>query len=282
MYIRSCFFCLIVLLSFTACDSQQYIFSDEELSFFQSKADTDKERVLALSNQVYSGSPKCSLELDCPELCRSIYSVEDKQKECINLKAQQVYQLEKLYKTLFEKKLSTLEKMNVFDLKVFFNIDSEPLFHFFKSLDLFSLKVFFKWIALNWQIAQVFQEEDSQSLFLRIFLKKIADNPINSLKEPILEDRTFVELAWLKQNDFALLWLQDYFQTKRCSKSEEKELDNCILAQYCLVSDSFKPDISKEFVELKFVKDNIKEGYKDFKSFCSEFCLSPEGQSYCA
>ena len=266
-----------------ACNSSQSVFSSEELIFFQSKASADK-KVLALSNQVYFGSPECSLDSDCPEVCHSIYTLKQRRQECKKLKAQQVYQLKELYNILLEKDFSALEKVNVFDLKVFFNIGAEPLFLFFKSLDLFSSKLFLQWIAVNWQAAQVFQEEDFQSLFLKIFLKKIADAPISSLKEPILEDRTFIELAWLKQNDFALLWLQDYFQRNQCLEAEEQELDNCMLAQYCSVSDSFKQDVSREIIEFKFIRDIIKKegAYKDFKSFCSDFCLSKEGQNYCA
>ena len=284
MCIRSCFLCFIALLFLGACDSSQPVLTPEELNFFQSnKTDSEKERILTLSGQVYSGSQKCSLDSGCLELCHEIYSLEDSQKSCQKLKAQQVYQMEKLYNSWLKKDLFELENINVFDLKVFFNVGSEPLFHFFKSLDLFSLKIFFKWIALNWQTAKVFQEEDDQKLFLGIFLNKLADSPINSLKEPILENRTFIELSWLKQNDFALLWLYDYFQVKLCDGLEGEELENCAIAKYCLAGGSLKEDVSREIVELKFIKGAIKrEGdYKDFKSFCSDFCLLQKGQSYC-
>ena len=64
---------------------------------------------------------------------------------------------------------------------------------------------------------------------------------------------------------------------------KEKELDNCMLAQYCLVSDSFKQDVSTEIIEFEFIKKLLKEkgGYADFKSFCSNFCSSGQGQNYC-
>ena len=280
MYKRSYFLYIIVFLALTACNSYQSDFSSEELIFLQSKIEgADKKEILALSNQVYFGSPTCSLDLNCPKVCRNLYSLDARQKDCKKLKAQQVYQLEVLYNILLEKDFSGLEKVNVFDLKVFFNVGAEPLFRFFKSLDLFSTKIFLKWISLNWKVAQVFQEEN-----FYLFLKNLGDHPINSLKEPILEDRTFIELAWLKQNDFALLWLQDYFQKNQCLEAEEIELDNCVLAQYCLVSESFKEDVSKEFIDFKFVRSVIKEkgGYKDFKAFCSEFCLSKKEQSYCS
>ena len=283
MCIKNCFFYFIVLLCLGACDSSLPVFSQEELRFFQSKADSDKKQILTLSDQVYSGSPVCFVDSECLKVCNEIYSLEDSQKECKTLKAQQVYQIEKLYALLLEKKISDLENVNVFDLKVFFNVSAEPLFQFFKSLDLFSSKNFLNWIALNWQVAKVFQEEDNMFLFLQIFLNKISDSPINSLKEPILEDRTFIELAWFQQNDFVLLWLYDYFKKKECAGGKEKELDNCVLAQYCLVSDSFKKDVSTEFMELNLIKDLVKEkgDYTDFKNFCFDFCLSNEGKNYC-
>ncbi|MCZ0933222.1 MAG: hypothetical protein OXJ52_08730 [Oligoflexia bacterium] len=275
---------MIAGLCLGACDSAQNGFSSEELKFFQSKAeDPDKKQTLALSNKVYSGSDVCFVDSKCLELCHKIYSLADDQKNCRKLKAQQVYQIEKLYGIFLEKDPADLENVNVFDLKVFFNVSAEPLFQFFKSLDLFSSKIFLNWIALNWQVAKVFQEEDDQLLFLRIFLNKLSDSPINSLKEPILKDRTFIESAWLKQNDFALLWLHDYFQKNQCMGLKERELDNCAIAQYCLAGASFKKDVSTEIIEFKFIKDLVKrEGnYTDFKSFCSDLCSSKKGQNYC-
>ena len=267
--LKNGFFWLTSLLFLGACDSPQESFSTEELKFFQSKAeDPDREQILALSDRVYSGSDACFVDTKCQKLCHKIYSSDD-QKNCKKLKAQQVYQIEKLYGVFLEKNPTSLENVNVFDLKVFFNVNPEPLFQFFKSLDLFSSKIFLNWIALNWQVAQVFQEEDDQLIFLRIFLNKLSDSPINSLKEPILKDRTFIELAWLKQNDSALLWLYDYFQKNQCAGLEEKELDSCVLAQYCLAGANFKKDVSTEFIEFNFIRDSVKrEGdYTDFNSF---------------
>ena len=283
MCIKNYFFWLTALLCLGACDSSLSIFSKEELQFFQSKADSDRKPILTLSDQVYSGSPVCFIDSSCLKVCDKIYSLEDGQKECKQLKSQQVYQIEKLSDLLFEKKLSSLENINVFDLKVFFNVSSEPLLKFFKSLDLFSSKVFFSWIALNWQVAKVFHEEDSMFLFLRIFLNKLADSPINSLKEPMLKDRTFVELSWFRQNDFALLWLNDYFKKEECAGGQANELNNCVLAKYCLVSDNFKEDVSTEFIEFSFIRDLVKKegSYTDFKNFCSDFCLSDKGKNYC-
>ena len=283
MCINSHFFLFVALLSLGACDFQKPIFSDEELNFFQSKAHSDQQQIFTLSNQVYSGSQKCPFDSQCMDLCHKIYSLENSLRKCKKLKAQQVYQIEKLYSALLEKDLSHLESVNVFDLKVFFSVGAEPLFQIFKSLDLVSSKDFFKWIALNWQVAQVFQEEDEQLLFLRIFLNRLADSPINSLKEPIQGDRTFIELAWLKQNDFALLWLYDYFHKNQCAGVESRELENCAVAQYCLASDSFKEDVLEEIIELNVIRDLIEgEGsYTNFKSFCSDFCSSQKGQNYC-
>ena len=267
-----------------ACDSSQIQSSVEgfELEFSQSKS-LYRDQVFTLSDQVYAGSSVCSVESRCLKVCSEIYSLEDDQKDCQKRKAQQIYQIEKLYNTLLKKNLSDLEDLSVFDLKVFFNIGAEPLFQFFKSLDLFSSKIFLNWIVLNWQVAKVFSEEDDQLLFFRIFLNKLGPLPINSLKEKIFKDRTFVELAWLKQNDFALLWMNSYFQRSQCLDLKEKELGKCMLAQYCLISDSFKRDVSEEIVNFKFIENLLEGGgsYRDFKAFCSDFCVSAKGQSYC-
>ena len=268
-----------------ACSPSQNISlsSDFELEFYKSEEDADRAEILSLSDELYAGSKLCSLDSECLNLCAGIYSLKEDQKNCQALKTQQVYQIQKLYQSFLDKNLSSLEDINIFDLKVFFNVSARPLFQFFKSLDLVFSKLFFNWIALNWQVAQVFSEEDNQALFLRIFLNKLGDLPINSLKEQISENRTFIELAWLKQNDFALLWLNNYFKEEPCGGLKKEELNHCIVAQYCLVRDSFKQDVSKEMIEFRLIGDIIKEGsdYKDFNSFCSNFCFSGRGKTYC-
>ena len=268
-----------------ACSPSQNISSssDFKLEFYQSEEDSDREEILSLSDKLYAGSPECSLESDCLTACADIYSVTVDQKNCRDLKTQQVYQLQKLYHSFLSKNLSDLENINIFDLKVFFNVSAKPLFDFFKSLDQTFSKLFLNWIALNWQVAKVFSEEDSHALFFRIFLNKLADMPINSLKEQISENRTFIELAWLKQNDFALLWLNNYFKKQKCEGVEKESLDDCLVSQYCLVRDSFKEDVSQEIMEFRLIGDIIKEenGYTNFNSFCYDFCLNGNGQSYC-
>ncbi|MCY4321310.1 MAG: hypothetical protein OXC37_02750 [Bdellovibrionaceae bacterium] len=285
MFIKKYFVCFIIYFFLTSCDSPSNvssIFPKDSLTLFNSKTDNSgKKDILELSDQIYSGSERCSFNSDCKDLCDEMYSLSNNQDTCEEFKFQQISQLEKLYGLFFEK---SFEPVNVFDLKVAFYVSSEYLFEIFKSLDLFYSKKILTWISLNWDIANIFKEEDNMFQFLRLFLKKISDTPINSLKEPILEERTFVELAWLKQNDFALLWLYDYFKEEECKDIEKLELDNCGLAKYCLISESFNEDVSKEFMEFKHVKDLTGEEsrqYNNFKSFCLEFCSSGKGKNYC-
>ena len=286
VFIKKYFFYSLMLIVLGGCgDSSQILPSvkDFELEFSRYKGDPDKEQILDLSDQVYSGSIACFLSAKCLKVCNYIYSIEEDQNDCKQRKTQQVFQWEQLYNTLQKKNPADLQDINVFDLKVFFNVSAEPLFQLFKSLDLFSSKIVFNWIALNWQVAKVFREEDDQFLFLRIFLNKLANSPINSLKESILGERTFMELAWLKQNDYALLWINDYFQNSQCSG--EQELDRCVLGQYCSASGSFNQDVSREIVKFQSIADLLKKegGSKDFKSFCSDFCSSASaGQAYCS
>ena len=285
MFVKRYWLYSLILLTAGACSPSQNLpsISDFELEFYQSKDDPDREEILSLSDELYAGSGPCSLDSGCLSACADIYSLKENQKNCRALKTQQVYQIQKLYHSFLDKNLSELEDVNVFDLKVFFNVSAQPLFQFFKSLDHVFSKLFFNWIALNWQVAKVFSEEDNHALFLRIFLNKLADLPINSLKEQISENRTFIELAWLKQNDFALLWLNNYFKKEPCGDLKKEELDNCMLAQYCLVGDSFKPDVSKEIMDFRLFRGIIKEvnNHKDFNSFCYDFCFSGNGQTYC-
>ena len=104
-------------------------------------------------------------------------------------------------------------------------------------------------------MADVFYKEDFDFLFLEIFLNELDLSPIDSLKEKISEDRTFLELSWIKQNDPALFWLSSYFKEKSCSQFDGGNLENCILGQYCQVGSVFQADLKREIMSFKNLKN---------------------------
>ena len=247
------------------------------------KKDSDRKKTLAQSYKIYTGKRICSSDSSCGAICRSLFSLSGDQEDCNKLPREQVYQFEKLFYYISEKKLSSLEEINIFDLKVFLNLSPEPLFKFFQTLDPIFTKTFLYWIAVNWQIAKIFKEEDWDFLFLDIFLNKGPVSPISFLEEELAEGRTFMEWAWLKQNDYALLWLDDYFRKTQCEGLKKSELKSCVLAQYCLISAGFQNDVSKEIMGFKRLKSIVKPtpAPASLKDLCSNFCSSKKGQAYC-
>ena len=276
--------------SFFSCEQSfvlpSYI-EEKDSSFFQLRRekDTDRNKTLEQSHNIYAGGGICSSDFSCMEICDQIFSFESDEKDCLQLPIPQVYRFETLYSQIHEKDMSSLKEINVFDLKVFLNLSPEPFLKVLRTLGPISAKVFLNWIAEDWKVAEVFTKEDWDFLFLEIFLNEIQLSPISSLKEEVSEGRTFVELAWLKQNDSALFWLHDYFKEVQCLDVKEEKADSCVLAQYCRISESFQRDIMKEIMGFEKLKQILSQRqsqpHTDLESFCFSFCASEKGQDYC-
>ena len=260
---------------------------EKDSFFFETRRTKDKDRIKVLeqSHKIYSGGEICSVNSSCVKICNRIFSLDLDREDCEQLPAPQVYQFEKLYDYILEKDLFSLQKINIFDFKMFLNFSPEPLYHSLRTLGPFFSKQFLIWIASDWKAVKVLSEEDWDFLFLEIFLNEGGLFPISPLKEKLSEGQSFAELAWLKQNDSAFLWLDDYFHKVQCLELKEKEVNHCVLAQYCLLSEDFQSDVLKEFVDfkrLKVILDQTSEWPQvDFKGFCSAFCFSEKGQNYC-
>ena len=264
------FFLIFIFISFVSCENKdnylkQASITSDEVEFFKNHSSAaQKKEVFGKSLAVYKGSPIC--EEKCREICKSLFSsVKD---DCYKLPSQQIYQIDKLHKSLIMEDFSALQDINVFDLKVFFSLSGEPLFRFFKTLDSVSVKKFLLWIVENWQVAIVFYQEDKSFLFLEIFLNKLNQSPINSLKEELEDNKTFVDLAWLRNNDHALFWLDDYLNQKVCLDLKDQNLRSCVLSQYCLISQNLQPAVQLEFLNFERLKGLLKT--EDLRSFCPE------------
>ena len=219
------------------------------------------------------------------EICNSIFSLDFDKKDCLQLPVPQVRRFKKIYNNILEENLNSLKEIDAFDLKVFLNVSPEPFLKPLQTLGSVSAKTFLNWIADDWQMAEVFHKEDFDFFFLEIFLNEIQASPISSLKEEVIEGNTFVELAWLKQNDSALFWLDDYFKKIQCSDLEGEKAEDCALAQYCSLRESLKSDILTEIVEFKNLKQILEKKKiqppTDLKKLCLTFCSSEKGQNYC-
>ena len=282
------FFFLIFLV---ACGQEPYIFPStldgKDSSFFQIRRekDPDRKKILEQSNQVYHGGGLCVSDSSCMKICDQLFFLDLDKKDCYQLPRPQVDQFEKLYSYLLERKKSSLEKIDPFDLRVFLNVSPLPFLKILKTLGPVSARTFLIWLLEDWRVAEVFYKEDFDFLFLDIFLNEIGISPIDSLKEKISENRTFFELSWIKQNDPALFWLSSYFKENRCSHFEGKNSESCVLGQYCQMGSSFRKDFKEEimnFEDLKSLLDK-KGNYprEDLEAFCSAFCSAEKDQEYC-
>lgn len=270
-----------MLFSLLACEKAppetQTSLSPEKQSelFFRlrRKNDLDRKDFLQKSQVFYSGEKVCSRQKSCIEICGELFLLEEDIKDCKNLPVPQVFQFQKIYSYFAEEKLNYLREINVFDLKVFLNLSAEPLYRVFKSLDSEFAKKLLVWTAYNWTMAQVFKEEDKDFLFLNILLKKIQNFPIDSLSEELNGGRTFLELSWLNQNDSALLWLNDYLQKFSCAEELGENKDNCVLNQYCHLSQSLKEDVAVEIMDFQSLRE-ILNRKKISAGNLKEVCVS--------
>ena len=187
------------LPSFSAekLQSRQLLQNFDFLKFRQAQ-DSDRLKVLEQSQNNYKESGFCSSASSCRKICSQLFSLSWDEENCKKLPALQVYRFESLYNRLLDKKLTSLQKISVFDLKIFLNLSPEPFLRFIQTLGPIPTKIFLQWITNDWQIAKIFVEEDWDFLFLDIFLNEIQVSPIDSLKEELAEGRTFMELAWFK------------------------------------------------------------------------------------
>lgn len=242
-----------------------------------------RAEVFGQSNEIYSGSFICFKNQDCISICKNLFS-DSTQNDCLLLKVPQIYKINQIYTAFQSQDWFYIKDVSVFDLQVFLKLDGSPLYQLFKTLDLDFAKSFLNWAVQDWQIADIFWKEDFGFFYLELFLNKLGESPIDSLKRPLLGERTLVELSWLKQNDSFLFWINDYLSERTCQNLKEESLDACLLGQYCLLSESFQEDVSGEIIEFDTLSDLLKEkkdSMIDFKNFCSDFCLLDEGQKFC-
>lgn len=221
--------------------------SDEEEIHFISSNSPDQADIFKKSEEIYSGSPQCSSKRDCRQICDTLFFSSSIQNQCYGLRSQQVYQFQTLYENLLTEELIELKKINPFDLKVFFSLSSEVFFDFLKNIKPNSIKTYLIWIIEDWKIATVFEEEDKHFLYMQIFLNELNNSPIRSLRENLKGDKTFVELAWIKQNDKALVWLNGYLKNVYCQFENNKRV--CMLRAYCILHKSWERDVSMEMKE---------------------------------
>lgn len=259
--------------------------AEKDPSFFQNRKETDPDRIeiFKRSYHIYHGGKKCISDPSCVKICDQIFSLDLDKKDCAQLSQPQVDRFEKLYGYLLEKDQASLNKIEAFDLRVFLNVSPQPLLQILRTLGPVSVKTFLIWLIEDWKVGEVFYREDFDFLFLEIFLNEMDISPINSLKEKVSENRTFFELSWVKQNDFVLFWLSDYFEKQRCSHFEGEQLENCILGQYCQISSGFQKGFKEEIMSFENLKVllNERKNYpqEDLGSFCSAFCS--KDQEYC-
>ena len=235
-------FLLLPLFFLISCDNNNLEDSFSSLEstpksseFFLSYRDRhpSREETLNQALDFYGESEICEDSRDCSNICGDLFQYSFDQQDCKNLPPPLVNRFKFIYKIFENKEFYSLQELSPFDLKVFLSFSLEPSAKLFSKLGSSSSKDFLKRLASDWDMAQIFVQEDLDFILLEILLNEIASEPISSLGETMASEKTFQEIALIKQNDFAVSLIHDFFNYL-CDNKEE-----CILDHYCSVSKEY-------------------------------------------
>ena len=217
--------------------------------------DPDRDEILQQSKDFYAGEPECASDPSCRRACSLLFSFSFDKKDCQSLSIPQVRRWQRLYDQLEEGDLASLRAVSPFDLKLFLNLSPEPMGRLAKGLGFVSAKRFLRWIADDWQTAQALYEEDWDFFILDILLNETHFSPISSLREELADGLVFAERAWIKQNDFALFWMEGRLAGLQCPLNNEGP--SCLLAQYCRLSSAFESNVSDEILHFESLRQAV-------------------------
>ena len=276
-FLKPVFFIPALLSVFSCRPDDSVVLSSvtgKDSDFFVSRRaqDPDRDSILRQSKDFYKGEA-CFSDPSCRETCSFLFALPFDQRDCQSLSIPQVRRFKRLYEQLEKGDRASLRAVSVFDLKIFLNFSPEPAGRLAKGLGFMSAKSILRWITDDWRVGQVFYEEDWDFFLLDILLNEIHFSPISSLREELAEGRTFVERAWIKQNDFALFWMEGRLAGLQCPL-KESEKSQCVLLQYCRLRPSFKPDVLSEiarFESLRLALGQSVSQEADITGFCSRF-----------
>lgn len=224
---------------------------------------------------IYNSGQSCSGVQECEKNCNQLYSNTFIIEECKKLPIRLVDTFFDIYKAYQSADIAWIQTIKPFDLKAFLAFEKEPLLINIKNKGKDKSEKILKEIAYDWELAQVFLEQDLDYSLLENLLREFNFKPIKSLRKIMDNGRTFQEIAILKQNDAVLSWVHGFFNSQ-CQSSSSKQ--DCVLGLYCSVSADWPKDTLEEFNEFKTLKTMLHHKSQQDKSIlslkqvCSQLC----------
>lgn len=283
---------IFVFLSVISCVEPPLPSSDiiRSPSFYEEIREQDKNRtrVFSQSREIYKGSPQCSSERVCNDICSEIFVHASTQKDCMALPLAQVRRLNGIYKILKNKTANQLQRIRLSDFRVFLNVSPASVERQLIKMGADSAKGMAYWIATDWDAARLFYEEDEEFLILEALFKEIEFTVVSALRSDIKNGASYYQIALEYNNESALDWVHNYF-VNFCGNQE-----TCLLSQYCLLNRSHYGGFSNEILDYKpfseFMvhymnsKPELADSSKSMDNLnevCSPFCGSHLSENRC-
>ena len=278
--------CLVFLFVFNGCVESPIPQSSPDAvrspSVYEEIKKRDKNRSVVFdeSRKIYKGSPLCSSEKTCYQICVDIFGPTDLE-DCAALSLAQVRRLNGIHENLKNNNLDRFRTARLSDLKVLLNVSPMPVEKQFVQMGADSAKTLAWWIASDWDAARLFYEEDEGFFLLEALFKEIKFTVVSALRADIRNGDSYYKIAFEYGNEYALDWIHSYFVSS-CDNQE-----SCLLSQYCLLNQFHYEGFSTEIVEYRsfseFMARYMKNGSEgptsvqsrnNLNEVCSPFCES--------
>ena len=212
-----------------------------------------KINTLAQVKNFYDENEVCDDVQACSEICKKLYQYDFDQKDCKQLPAPLVHRFNSIYESFQNKDFEKPHRFDTSDLKFFLSFSLEPSVRVFSQLGSSSAKSFLTRLAFEWDVAQVFLQEDLDFILLKTLLNEIANDPIRALGEFMENGMSFQEIALIKQNDSAFSFEHNFLKNL-CEDNNE-----CIVKHYCSLSKSYNKDTLDELNKIEDLKKSFKD-----------------------
>ena len=231
---------------------------------------SEESPTLKKAKSLYDTGEICKKSYQCRKLCEKLFTSSVDQKGCRELPSSLIDRFEFIHRAYTSKDIGFIQSVNAFDLQTFIAFSPTTVLQVFGGMGISLIKGILAWIAYDWETAEAFYTEDLDHSLLEFLLSQTKSIPIKTLGKAIKNGRTFHEIAILRQNDFALSWLHEFFDNK-CEGENFK--NKCVLDYYCEIYPSLQKDTSIEINEFEKLKSILNEHTKDKNIKLENLCL---------
>ena len=221
----------------------------------------------------------------CKNICENIYSRSSGRQDCEDLSVEEVEALEVLDEYLEKPDLYELQDIDSYDLEVYISVSIDPLDNHVSDWNKRETKAVLKWIAVDYDVARIFEEEDNDYEILKTMLNKISplsDAVITKVKdvlktilgdsykviEPILNEvassldaaiklkeslketvdgETLLEIAIVEDNEYFLEWIHGFIEDEAVGNCDADDLETAgCLELYCDLAYAMSDDDTAE------------------------------------